>query len=226
MVRRAKRDGVRVTVEVTPHHLLLTDEWVAGVRRFAGEEEVQRAGPCPDPNAKVNPPLRPEEDALALQAGLRDGTIDLIATDHAPHHQQDKPSDLRRAAFGMVGLELALPLLLRLVRAGSLTLRELIEFLSCQPAQLFGLPGGTLRPGSPADVVVFDPEIRWQVTRETLRSRSANTPLLGLTLHGRALLTIVGGKVVYVDTHFVDRCTRLGGRPDLSGHPVRGAPQR
>lgn len=226
MVRRAKRDGVRVTVEVTPHHLLLTDEWVAGVRRFAGEEEAQRAGSCPDPNAKVNPPLRPEGDALALRAGLRDGTIDLIATDHAPHHQQDKPSDLRRAAFGMVGLELALPLLLRLVRAGSLTLRELIEFLSCQPARLFGLPGGTLRPGSPADVVVFDPEIPWQVTRESLHSRSANTPLLGLTLHGRALLTIVGGKVVYVDTHFADRCTRLGGRPDLSGHPVRGAPQR
>lgn len=225
-VRRAKRDGVRVTVEVTPHHLLLTDEWVAGVRRFAGEEEVQPPGPCPDPNAKVNPPLRPEEDVLALRAGLRDGTIDLIATDHAPHHEQDKPSDLRRAAFGMVGLELALPLLLRLVHAGSLTLRELIEFLSCQPARVLGLPGGTLRPGSPADVVVFDPAVPWQITRETLRSRSANTPLLGLTLHGRVLLTIVEGKVVYGDTHFTDRCTGLGGRPDLSGYPIRGAPQR
>ncbi|MCS7050499.1 MAG: dihydroorotase, partial [Thermomicrobium sp.] len=225
-VRRAKREGVWVTAEVTPHHLLLTDEWVAGNRRFAGEPEPLPPGPCPDPNAKVNPPLRPEPDALALRAGLREGTIDLIATDHAPHHAQAKASDLRQAAFGMVGLELALPLLLRLVRSGALTLGELVEFLSCRPARLFGLPGGTLRPGSPADVVVFDPEVPWQVTRETLRSRSANTPLLGLTLRGRALLTIVEGKVVHDTTDIADRSRGPGRWPDLSGHPVRGAPKR
>ncbi len=224
LVRRAKREGNRVTVEVTPHHLLMTDEWVAGIRRFAGEMKPFPAGPCPDPNAKVNPPLRPEADALALRAGLRDGTIDLIATDHAPHHEQDKPPVLERAAFGMIGLELALPLLLRLVRTGALTVSELVEFLSCRPATLFGLPGGTLRPGSPADVVVFDPEEPWQVTRATLRSRSANTPLLGLTLRGRVRLTIVGGKVAYVDTAFADRCTRSGRRADLSGYSIRSTP--
>jgi dihydroorotase len=224
LVRRAKREGVRVTAEVTPHHLLLTDEWAAGIRRFAGETAVQSPGPCPDPNAKVNPPLRPESDALALRAGLRDETIDIIATDHAPHGERDKPSDLRHAAFGMIGLELALPLLLRLVRSGWLTVPELVAFLSCRPAALFGLPGGTLRPGSPADVTVFDPEAPWQVTRMALRSRSANTPLLGLTLHGRVRLTIVGGKVVYVDEVIADRCTGLGGWTDLPGDAVRSAP--
>lgn len=224
MVRRAKREGVHVTVEVTPHHLLLTDEWVAGIRRFAGEDEFLPPGPCPDANAKVNPPLRPEADVLALRTGLRDGTIDVIATDHAPHHERDKSTDLHRAAFGMIGLELALPLLLRLVRSGWLTMGELVDFLSCRPAGLFGLPGGTLRPGSPADVTVFDPEAPWQVTRATLRSRSANTPLLELTLHGRVCLTIVGGKVVYVDEAFAHRSARLGRRSDLPGYAVRSAP--
>lgn len=224
LVRRAKREGVWVTVEVTPHHLLLTDGWVAGIRRFAGEDEVLDPGPCLDPNAKVNPPLRPETDALTLRAGLRDETIDVVATDHAPHHERDKPADLERAAFGMIGLELALPLLLRLVRSGWLTLGELVDVLSCRPAALFGLPGGTLRPGSPADVTVFDPEVPWQVTRAALRSRSANTPLLGLTLHGRVCLTIVGGKVVYVDEAFAHRSARLGGWSDLPRYAVRSAP--
>lgn len=223
-VRRAKREGVRVTAEVTPHHLLLHDEWVAGRRRFAGESAMLDPGPCPDPNAKVNPPLRSETDALVLRTGLRDGTLDVIATDHAPHHGNDKPGDLTQAAFGMIGLELALPMLLRLVRAGALTLSELVEFCSCRPAALFGLPGGTLRPGSPADVVVFDPELPWQVRRESLYSRSTNTPLLGLTLEGRTVLTLVEGRVVYVDPQRTDWRDRLGGWTDLPGHPVRGGP--
>ena len=115
LVHRAKADGVHVTAEVTPHHLLLTDEWVAGRRRFVGET-AGVAGPSPDPAAKVNPPLRPESDAQALLDGLRDGTFDIVATDHAPHAAEDKPTDLRKAAFGMIGLEVAFPLLLRLVR--------------------------------------------------------------------------------------------------------------
>ncbi|MCM8748946.1 dihydroorotase [Thermomicrobiaceae bacterium CFH 74404] len=202
LVRAAKLEGVRVTAEVMPHHLLLTDEWVAGRRRFVGEDRVF-TGPCPDPHAKVNPPLRTEADARDLLAGLRDGTIDIIATDHAPHSERDKPDDLTRAAFGMIGLELALPLMLRLVARGELSLPELIDVLSTRPAALFGLPGGTLRPGSPADVVVFDPEATWQVERATLASRSCNTPLLGMELHGQAVLTMVDGKVVYVDTDAV-----------------------
>ncbi len=224
LVRQAKREGIRVTAEVTPHHLLLTDEWVAGHRRFAGEGDILGCGPCPDPHAKVNPPLRPEADALALRAGLRDETVDVIATDHAPHHERDKPADLTRAAFGMIGFEVALPLLLRLVRAGWLTLSEVVDRLSCRPAALLGLPGGTLRPGSPADVTVFDPDAPWQVTRATLRSRSTNTPLLGLTLHGRVRLTMVGGKVAYVDEDFADRSLGAGGRSDLPGNAVRGTP--
>lgn len=204
LVRAAKVEGIRVTAEVTPHHLLLSDEWVAGRRRFAGEADVI-IGPCPDPNAKVNPPLRTELDAVDLLAGLRDGSIDVVATDHAPHSERDKPADLACAAFGMVGLELALPLMLRLVARGELTLLEAFDFLSTRPSALFGLPGGTLRPGSPADVVVFDPEATWQVERATLASRSCNTPLLGMQLQGRAVLTMVDGKVVYVDTDAVTR---------------------
>lgn len=198
LVRAAKVEGIRVTAEVTPHHLLLSHEWVAGRRRFAGETEVI-IGPCPDPNAKVNPPLRTELDAVDLLAGLRDGSVDVVATDHAPHSERDKPADMARAAFGMVGLELALPLMLRLVSRGELTLLELIDLLSTRPSALFGLPGGTLRPGSPAYVVVFDPEATWQVERATLVSRSCNTPLLGMQLQGRAVLTMVDGKVAYVD---------------------------
>jgi dihydroorotase len=203
-VRAAKHQGVRVTAEVTPHHLLLTDEWVAGRRRFAGERAVT-LGPCPDPNAKVNPPLRPESDALDLLAGLRDGSLDIVATDHAPHAERDKSAELTRAAFGMVGLELAFPLMLRLVTRRELTLLEVVDLLSTRPSALLGLPGGTLRPGSPADVVVFDPDRTWQVERATLVSRSCNTPLLGMRVAGRAVLTMVSGKVVYAETDSVAR---------------------
>lgn len=196
LVRDAKRDGVHVTAEVMPHHLLLTDEWVAGRRRFVGESKTV-AGPCPDPNAKVNPPLRPESDAFALLEGLKDGTFDIIATDHAPHAPEDKPDDLRRAASGMIGLELALPLLLRLVDSGRISLSWIIDRLSTAPAKLFGLPGGTLRPGSEADVVVFDPARDWVVDERTIASRSKNTPLLGMTVRGAVQMTLVRGEVRY-----------------------------
>ncbi|MDI3339923.1 MAG: dihydroorotase [Sphaerobacter sp.] len=196
MIRVAKRDGLRVTAEVMPHHLLLTDEWVAGRRRFVWDEAVV-PGPRPDPNAKVNPPLRTEADARALLAGLTDGTFDVIATDHAPHAAADKPTDLRRAASGMIGLEVALPLMLRLVDAGRLSLMTLIERLSTAPARLFGLPGGSLRPGSVADVTVFDPQAEWVVAPETIASRSKNTPLLGMTLRGAVRMTMIAGEVCY-----------------------------
>ena len=147
LVEAARARDVRVTAEVMPHHLLLTDEWVAGRRRFVGET-AGVAGPSPDPAAKVNPPLRRESDAQALLDGLRDGTFDTVATDHAPHAAEDKPTDLRKAAFGMIGLEVAFPLLLRLVRDGRLSLPLLVDAMSCRPAQLFGLPGGSLRPGA------------------------------------------------------------------------------
>lgn len=197
LVRRGKQDGVQVTAEVMPHHLLLTDEWVAGRRRFVGDDDVFE-GPSPDPNAKVNPPLRPEADAWALLAGLNDGSFDIIATDHAPHADTDKPVDLRRAASGMIGLELAVPLMLRLVESGRLDLGRLIDHLSTRPARLFNLPGGRLRPGSPADIVVIDPNREWTVGRETIASRSLNTPLLGMTVRGAAVATIVGGEVRYL----------------------------
>ncbi|HET7036512.1 MAG TPA: dihydroorotase [Thermomicrobiaceae bacterium] len=198
LVRRAKEQGVPVTAEVMPHHLLLTDEWVAGRRRFVGDERVYRTV-CPDPNAKVNPPLRGEADARALLAGLREGTFDILATDHAPHAPEDKSDDLLRAANGMIGFELALPLLLRLVRAGDLSLLMLVDLLSTRPARLFGLPGGRLRPGSPADLIVVDPEQEWNVNETTIASKSKNTPLLGMTVQGKVRLTMVNGEVRYRD---------------------------
>lgn len=198
LVRQAKRDGLDVSAEVTPHHLLMTEEWVAGRRRFAGER-VTVSGTCPDPNARVNPPLRTKQDAMALLAGLVDGTFDIVATDHAPHTTDDKPADLSLAAPGMIGLELALPLMLRLVRSGRLSLSLLIEAMSTRPAQIFGLPGGTLRPGNVADVVVFDPEASWVVDERSIISRSKNTPLQGMTMTGAVKWTIVGGEVRYHD---------------------------
>ena len=196
LVRRAKFDGLRVTGEVMPHHLLMTDEWVAGRRRFVGSDQ-ESTGPRPDPNAKVNPPLRTAADAQALLGGLLDGTFDIIATDHAPHALVDKPSDLTHAASGMIGFEVAVPMLLELVRDGRLPMPLLVELLSTRPAQLFHLPGGTLRPGSVADVTLIDPNREWIVDASSLASRSKNTPLLGMTLRGKVSLTMVEGEIRY-----------------------------
>lgn len=201
LVREAKARGVRVTAEVTPHHLALTDEWIAGSRRLWWEADPGIQGQPADPNTKVNPPLRTGADIEALVAGLKDGTIDTIGTDHAPHALSDKEVGYDKAAFGMLAFEVALPTLLSLVRAGALDLPTIIRKLTVAPAAVLGdlLPAGagTLAVGAPADVTVFDPHRHWTVTPESLRSASKNTPLLGLTVQGQVTLTVVGGDVRY-----------------------------
>ncbi len=184
LVRQAKADGITATCEVTPHHLLLTDEtvWGSGL----------------DPNTKMNPPLRSEEDRLALIEGLRDGTIDLIASDHAPHHPDEKELDFVAAPFGIVGLETTLPLCLdRLVGAGIVSLPRLIALLTCEPARIMGLPGGSLEVGAPGDVTVIDTELQFTVDAANMASKSRNTPFDGWELRGAAVATVVGGKVAY-----------------------------
>ena len=187
LIREAKARGVHVTAEVTPHHLALTDEWLAGRRHLHWEEPLPAGTPA-NPDAKVNPPLRTGADIEALVAGLRDGTIDTIGTDHAPHAPRDKPADFGAAASGMLGFEVALPTLLSLVRAGALDLPTIIAKLTVAPAAVLGdaiPPGtGTFAPGAPADVTIFDPERRWTITPEALASSSKNTPLLGREVQG------------------------------------------
>jgi dihydroorotase len=185
-VRRGKARGVLVTAEVTPHHLFLTD---AAVSEAAY-----------DTNTKMNPPLRSEADRRAVLEGLRDGTIDCIATDHAPHTVDDKNVEYDQAAFGIVGLETAVPLCLdRLVAANVVTLPQLIALLSTRPARVLGLPGGTLAPGSPADLTLLDLAKRRAVDPGRFESRSRNTPFAGWTLRGWPAMTIVGGRVVWQD---------------------------
>jgi dihydroorotase len=177
---------VLVTAEVTPHHLFLTD---AAVSEAAY-----------DTNTKMNPPLRSEADRQAVLEGLRDGTIDCIATDHAPHTVDDKNVEYDQAAFGIVGLETAVPLCLdRLVGPGVVTLPQLIALLSTRPARVLGLPGGTLAPGSPADLTLLDLAKRRAVDPGRFESRSRNTPFAGWTLRGWPAMTIVGGRVVWQD---------------------------
>lgn len=194
MVRDAKARGARVTAEVMPHHLTLTDEWVAGRRRFAGHKETFDLGRV-DSNAKVNPPLRPEADALGLMEFVLDGTFDFIATDHAPHAEQDKPAALSDAASGMSGLELAIPTMAILVRDGRIDWPEVVRLFTAAPAATLNLEGGSIEPGAVADVTVIDPERRWVVSAESLRSKSKNTPLLGMEVQGRAVMTVTGGEV-------------------------------
>jgi dihydroorotase len=194
LVARARRDGIRVTAEVMPHHLALTDEWVAGRKRFAGEQELLARGAA-DPNAKVNPPLRPESDALALIEAVRAGVFDFMGTDHAPHAVEDKPDELPRAAFGMSGLELAVPTMARLVARRALDWPLVIDLFTARPAHVLNLEGGRIAVGDVADLVIIDPRRTWTVTPEILRTRSKNTPLLGLCLAGRAVMTILGGEI-------------------------------
>ena len=186
LIRRARDQGLSVTCEVTPHHLLLEDE------------DVLRSGL--DPNFKMNPPLRSARDREALLAGLRAGFIDLIASDHAPHHADEKQIDFVDAPFGIVGLETTVSLCLdRLVRGGVVTLRRLVELLSSAPARAFGLPGGTLRPGSPADVTLLDLEQEVTVDPAAFRSKSRNTPFAGWKLRGAPAGTVVAGRLVRLD---------------------------
>jgi dihydroorotase len=181
LIRAAKKRGVNVTAEAAPHHFTLTDSAVAEY----------------DTNAKMNPPLRREEDRLALIEGLRDGTIDVIATDHAPHSEDEKKVEFDLAPFGIVGLETSLPLSLKLVEDGILTLPEMIEKMTFIPSRILNLGRGTLEAGAPADVVIFDAEAPVKIDRTKFRSKSKNTPFDGWDLKGRVLYTIVGGKVVY-----------------------------
>jgi len=183
MVRRAKAQGLRVTCEVTPHHLLLTDQLVAETG-FSSD-------------AKMNPPLRSESDRQALIEGLIDGTVDAIASDHAPHHPDEKDVEFSLAPFGIVGLETNLALCYdRLVRPGTISLSRLVELFSTGPARLLGVPGGTLSVGSPADVTLFDPEAEFTVDASAFRSKSRNTPFQGWSLKGRPVGTLVGGRAI------------------------------
>jgi dihydroorotase len=181
LIRDAKARGIRVTAEAAPHHLVLTEEVV---RSF-------------DANTKMNPPLRSKRDVEALVEGLADGTIDCIATDHAPHALSEKEGEYDHAAFGIVGLETAVPVLLdRLVRPGLLSLEALVARMSTNPARLLNLPGGTLRPGTPADVTILDLDRELTVEPARFQSRSRNTPFAGWALRGGPWRTIVGGRVV------------------------------
>ncbi len=183
-VRRGKARGVRVSAEATPHHLLLTDRLV----KDSGY----------DTSAKMNPPLRTEADREAVVAGLRDGTIECIATDHAPHTIDDKKVEFDQAAFGIVGLETAVALCLdRLVGTRVLELGQMIALLSTNPARVLGLPGGSLAPGAPADVTVLDLERRRKVDPARFATKGRNTPFAGWTLEGWPVLTIVAGRVVF-----------------------------
>ena len=187
-VRRGRARGVRVTAEVTPHHLLLIDE------------EVRKSEY--DTATKMNPPLRSEADRQAVLEGLRDGTIDCIATDHAPHTVDDKKVEYDQAAFGIVGLETAVGLCLdRLVAAGVIDLRRLVQLLSAGPAAALGLPGGSLDPGFPGDVTILDLRRKWRVDPERFASKGRNTPFGGWTLTGAPAFTIVAGRVVWRADH-------------------------
>lgn len=180
IIRQAKRKGIPVTAEVTPHHLLLTEEEVDGFNA----------------DAKMKPPLRTAEDRKALQEGLRDGTIDIIATDHAPHRSEEKGEGFYTAPFGVIGLETAVGVLLTgLVDRRMLSLERLVEAFSCAPARILNVPGGTLEPGSPADITVLDLKKTWVVDNKTFYSRGRNTPFNGWKLQGAPVLTIVDGEI-------------------------------
>ncbi len=181
LIRQAKAEGLAVTAEAAPHHFTLTEEVVEGYNT----------------NAKMAPPLRLAEDREALKEGLCDGTIDAIATDHAPHHRDEKEVEFDQAANGIVGLETALPLTLNLVRAKVLSLSQALSKLTVHPARILGLPYGTLSVGAAADVVLFDPVRQWRLEPEKLRSKSRNTPFGGWELTGKTILTMVDGRVVY-----------------------------
>ena len=197
MIRAARERGVRVTAEATPHHFALTHEAVLGYRT----------------EAKVNPPLRTEDDRAAVREGVGDGTLDCIATDHAPHHYDEKEQAFEDAPFGLVGLETALGLgITELVDDGVLTLPELIHRMSTAPARAFNLPGGTLERGAAADLVVFDPEEQWTVDPSQFVSKSRNTPFAGRELRGRTRMTIVGGRVVWSAEQGVDEARRQARR--------------
>jgi len=182
LIRKAKSQGVRVTAEVTPHHFSLTDE---AVRTY-------------DTNMKINPPLRGVLDRQAIRDGLADGTIDCVASDHAPHSVEEKEMEFDAAPFGVVGLETSLSLVLtELFRGGTLSLSEALAKMTINPARILGLEGGAIREGGVADVTIIDPDLRWTVDRRAFRSKSKNSPFDGWELTGCAVATIVDGEIIF-----------------------------
>ncbi len=184
MVREAKARGIRVTAEACPHHFMLTEEACCGYNT----------------HAKMNPPLRTGADVQAIKEGLRDGTIDVIATDHAPHAMQEKQQEFAAAPNGIVGLETAWPLTLTLVEEGLLSLEAAVAKLTTEPARAFSLKKGTLAPGADADVAIADLQESWEVDPARFRSKSRNTPFAGWKVKGRVTTTLVGGRIVYEAT--------------------------
>jgi dihydroorotase len=210
ILRRAKDRGVRVTAEATPHHFTLTDEAVA--------EGVF------DSNTKMNPPLRSEADRRALIEGLADGALDAIATDHAPHAELEKLVEFDRAPFGIIGLETSLALAISgLVEGGPLSLADVVERMTLAPARILGVEAGALRPGAPADVVVFDPAEKWTFGRGDIASKSANTPFLGREMTGRVLLTLLDGRATHERPEARERLSADGESGDAGGGrgPIR-----
>jgi dihydroorotase len=186
-VRYGKSRDARVTCEVTPHHFVLTDEMLASPRPY-------------DTNVKMNPPLRDELDRGAMLHGIVDGTVDAIATDHAPHHYDEKEVEFDQAPFGITGLETAVSLSLdRLVHSGAITLSRLVELMSANPARILNVPGGSLSEGAPADVTILAPDLQVTVSVAAMRSKSKNSPFDGWPLRGGVAATIVGGRVVYLN---------------------------
>jgi dihydroorotase len=181
IIREAKARGVQVTCETAPHYFTLTDDAVRGYNT----------------NAKMNPPLREAADVAAIKAGLKDGTIDAIATDHAPHHIDEKDVEFDVAMNGIIGLETSLPLSLKLVEEGVLNLNQLIEKMSCNPSNILGLNRGALKAGSVADITLIDPAAEWTVDADKLASKSKNSPFLGWKVKGAAACTVLAGRVVY-----------------------------
>ena len=184
LIRRAKEKGVAVTAETAPHYFTLTEKAVDGYNTLA----------------KMNPPLRTEADVAAVREALRDGTLDAIATDHAPHGELDKDQEFDLAANGIIGLETAVPLTLQLVREKQLDARRMVELLSVNPARILGVPGGTLSVGAPADIAVIDPEKKFVFTEESIQSKSRNSPFLGWELQGKAVLTIMAGRITWQES--------------------------
>jgi dihydroorotase len=186
-VRYGKARGVRVTCEVTPHHFVLTDEMLGA--------------PVPyDTNTKMNPPLREAADRDAMLAGIADGSVDVVATDHAPHHYDEKQVEFDRAPFGITGLETAVSLCFdRLVHAGRITIARMIELLAVNPARVINVPGGSLSEGAPADISILAPDLMVTVSAQSMRSKSKNTPFDGWALRGGVAGTIVGGRTVFVN---------------------------
>ncbi|HEU5361035.1 MAG TPA: amidohydrolase family protein, partial [Candidatus Deferrimicrobiaceae bacterium] len=182
LLRMAKRAGLRVTGETAPHYFTLTDAAIEGYNT----------------NAKMNPPLRGEEDRMAILEGIADGTIDVIASDHAPHEDYSKRCEFVAASYGIIGLETALPLSMSLLAGGKVSPARLVERLSAAPARILGLKGkGSLRKGADADVTIVDPEVEWEFRESDVRSKSQNSPFFGWKMKGRAVAVLCGGRITH-----------------------------